>query len=132
MSKKILSVVVTYNRLELLKRCYKALQSQTHKDFDILIVNNGSTDGSKEWIDSLPESVLKIHQENLGGAGGFYAGEKYGYDNGYDWLWLMDDDGVPAADQLEKLLTICTAHNLKFANPLVCNITATPPIKHCA
>lgn len=122
MQNKILAVVVTYNRLELLKRCFNALQQQTFKDFDILIVNNGSTDGTKEWIDSLPDTILKIHQSNLGGAGGFYAGQKYGYDNCYEWVWMMDDDGVPNENQLEILYRVCNDNNIKLANPLVVDI----------
>ena len=101
--KKTICVIVTYNRLGCLKDCLSALKNQTAQDFDILVVNNGSTDGTKEYIDEL-EDVLKIHQENLGGAGGFYAGMKYGFENNYEWVWLMDDDGAPAPNQLEELM----------------------------
>jgi GT2 family glycosyltransferase len=41
--------------------------------------------------------------KNTGGAGGFYEGVKRGYERGYDWLWLMDDDAEPKEDALEKL-----------------------------
>lgn len=118
----VLAVVVTYNRLELLKRCISALLDQTNKNFDILIVNNGSTDGTKEWVDSLPKTIVKLHQENLGGAGGFYAGQKYAMDNGYDWVWMMDDDGVPDKNQLEELINASKEYNLKIAGPIVANI----------
>lgn len=51
---------------------------------------------------------VKIHyvrmHENTGGAGGFYEGVKRGYEEGYDWLWLMDDDVEVKADSLERLL----------------------------
>ena len=94
MMKKVLAIIVTYNRLDCLKECLASLNSQTCQDFDILVINNGSTDGTKEYLDS-KENLLKIHQNNLGGAGGFYAGMKYMYDNGYEWLWMMDDDGLP-------------------------------------
>ena len=45
---------------------------------------------------------IKMH-ENTGGAGGFYEGVKRGYNQGYDWLWLMDDDAEPKENALEKL-----------------------------
>ena len=70
--KKILAVIVTYNRVNDLKNCVNSLRRQTYKYFDILVVNNGSTDGTKEFVDSL-EDIIVIHQDNLGGAGGFYA-----------------------------------------------------------
>jgi len=40
---------------------------------------------------------------NTGGAGGFYEGVKRGYEKGYDWLWLMDDDAEPYIDSLDLL-----------------------------
>lgn len=46
--------------------------------------------------------------QNIGGAGGFYEGIKHAYQEGYEWIWLMDDDTIPAVDALEKLLL---AHN---------------------
>ena len=69
-------VVVTYNRLGCLKQCLNALRNQSCQQFDIIVVNNGSTDGTKEFLDS-QKDIIVIHQQNLGGAGGFYAGMKY-------------------------------------------------------
>lgn len=120
--RKILAVVVTYNRLNYLKRCYQGLIDQTYKDFDILIVNNGSTDGTREWLETLPDSVFKIQQDNLGGAGGFYAGQKYGYDKGYDWVWMMDDDGLPEQHQLEELFKVARKTNESIIAPIVLNV----------
>lgn len=117
MNKKVIALVVTYNRLNDLKNCLSALHQQTYKDFDILVVNNGSTDETKDYLDNLNDGTLIIHQENLGGAGGFYAGMKYMYDNNYDWLWMMDDDGIAEKHQLENLLNY--ADQFKFMNALV-------------
>ena len=71
-----LAVVVTFNRLNDLKVCIDALRNQTYKQLDILVVNNGSTDGTKEWL-AQQNDVNVINQGNLGGAGGFYAGMEY-------------------------------------------------------
>ncbi len=101
--KKVLCIVVTYNRLDCLKECLTALKAQTFKDFDILIINNGSTDGTADYLDN-QKDLFVITQENLGSSGGQYSGMKYGYDHGYEWLWHMDDDGHPAPNQLEELL----------------------------
>lgn len=100
---KILGVVVTYNRLSCLKECLEALKGQTYSNFDILVVDNGCTDGTDTYLDNLND-IEVIHQENVGGAGGFYSGMKYGYDNGYEWVWMMDDDGVADEHQLEELM----------------------------
>lgn len=128
MENKILCIVVTYNRLNCLKDCIEALKNQTYKAFDILVVNNGSTDGTKDFLE-VQKGIIVINQPNVGGAGGFYSGMKYGYDHNYDWLWLMDDDGLPDSQQLKSLLdfkhmswylnalVICKDDHSKFAFP---------------
>ncbi len=116
---KILAIIVTYNRLSDLNKCIVALQMQSYKDFDICIVNNGSTDGTDNWLKSNGEGLIVINQENLGGAGGFYAGQKYAMEHGYDWIWMMDDDGIPHPDQLKNLVEYADRSDKKFINALV-------------
>lgn len=120
--KDVLAVVVTYNRLSDLKDCIQALKSQTKaNEFDIFVVNNGSTDGTAEYLES-ENGIQFINQENLGGAGGFYTGMKYAYENNYTWIWLMDDDGLPEKKQLEELLLFHQNHpRYYFLNALVLN-----------
>jgi rhamnopyranosyl-N-acetylglucosaminyl-diphospho-decaprenol beta-1,3/1,4-galactofuranosyltransferase len=60
--------------------------------------------------------------ENTGGAGGFYTGMKAAYDEGYEWLWMMDDDGFPAKDGLQQIYFYSKKHNLYFSNALVISI----------
>ncbi len=117
--KKVLAVIVTYNRLLELKQCLEHVRQQSSKSFDILVVNNGSTDGTREFL--AKEKDLKvINQDNLGGSGGFYTGEKYALDNGYEWVWLMDDDGIPVPNQLENLFIFQNKHpEAKVLNALV-------------
>lgn len=100
---KIAAVVVTYNRLDMLKETIKALQSQTLIP-QIIVVNNGSTDGTADFLNSLDNQLIVISQENTGGAGGFFTGMKYACENNYDFVWVMDDDVIPAPDALEILL----------------------------
>lgn len=114
----VAAVVVTYNRLSLLKECIEALRNQSRKADAIIVVNNGSTDGTKEYLEEQSD-ISVINQDNLGGAGGFYSGTKFAYDKGYDWVWMMDDDGLPANNQLEELLKAAEKHDKKFLNALV-------------
>ncbi len=100
---KLTAVVVTYNRLSLLKRTVNCLLEQTCPLDQIYIVNNGSTDGTKEWLDS-QEQVTVIHQANVGGSGGFYTGIQQAFQDGADWIWCMDDDVFPRPTCLELLL----------------------------
>ena len=100
---KVIAVIVTYNRQQLLSNCITALKNQTRKLDDILVINNGSTDETAAWLKK-QKTIEHISQENLGSAGGFYTGIKTAFENGYNWIWLMDDDGYPKEDALEKLL----------------------------
>lgn len=99
---KALAIVVTFNRLELLKRCIASLKSQTLPLAGILVVNNGSTDGTAEWL-SKQEGIMVLNQENMGGAGGFHHGMKEGSRLGFDWLWCMDDDCSVEGSAFEAL-----------------------------
>jgi rhamnopyranosyl-N-acetylglucosaminyl-diphospho-decaprenol beta-1,3/1,4-galactofuranosyltransferase len=100
---KVIAVIVTYNRQKLLADCITALKNQTRKVDGILVINNGSTDETTNWLKK-QKTIQHISQENVGSAGGFYTGIKTAFEKGYNWIWLMDDDGYPKEDALEKLL----------------------------
>lgn len=115
MKQNIIAVVVTFNRLELLKRNIDCLRRNKPVS-SIVVVNNGSTDGTHEWLDSQPDLKV-IHQQNVGGSGGFYTGIDYAYRTGADWIWCMDDDVFPRPDCLEELLKEATDKNIGILAP---------------
>ncbi len=100
---KIVTVVVTYNRLEWLKKNINALLSQTRHPDEIIVVDNASTDGTHEFLSNFPHLKSKRLEENLGGAGGFAYGLKCAIEDGADWVWMMDDDALPYKNALEEL-----------------------------
>ena len=100
---KAIAVVVTYNRRALLTECITALRNQTHRPDEILVVNNGSTDDTANWLAEQSDLIF-INQNNQGSSGGFNTGIKWAYENGYSWIWCMDDDGYPKENALENLL----------------------------
>ncbi|MBO4845617.1 MAG: glycosyltransferase family 2 protein [Lachnospiraceae bacterium] len=107
MSNKIAAVVVTYNRKELLLECLEKLFKQTFDAFDILLIDNHSTDGTREAVEKYlvdPRMIYKDTGSNLGGAGGFQFGIKEAADRKYDYIWTMDDDCMPEPDALQKLI----------------------------
>ncbi len=103
MQETVAVVIVTYNRLHLLKETLAAVKSQKRSPNEIIVINNSSTDGTLDWL-NLEQNITVITQENLGGAGGFARGFDYAVKKGYDWVWCMDDDVVPMGDCLEQLL----------------------------
>lgn len=123
---KVCAVIVTYNRLEMLKECIDALLNQTYSLDRILIINNNSTDGTKEYLDGLVKENKKVQalhlNENIGGAGGFHRGVKEAYEQGYDWIWIMDDDAEPDINCLHRLMDfVVSTENVGFVAPVIIN-----------
>jgi rhamnopyranosyl-N-acetylglucosaminyl-diphospho-decaprenol beta-1,3/1,4-galactofuranosyltransferase len=98
---KILAAVVTHNRCELLQRCLEHIDVQNRKPDAVLVVVNASTDGTVRML--LARGATFVTQENLGSAGGWQRCIQHALDEGFDALWLMDDDGFPDAHALAVL-----------------------------
>ena len=98
---KTLAVIVTHNRCALLSRCVDHLLLQTCSPDGILVINNASTDGTVEMLTQ--RRMPFVSQENVGSAGGWHRGIQHALDQGYDAVWLMDDDGFPDAGALAAL-----------------------------
>lgn len=134
------TVVVTYNRKFLLAKCLDALEEQTFRPDEIIIIDNASTDGTKDYLalrKKLRNTILHVYrlEENLGGAGGFAKGLRLATNNGADWVWMMDDDAVPHPTALQELFHISTEpYNIYGSVAFNGSNTAWPvtPAEHCA
>ena len=106
---RIVAVVVTWNRAEMLARILRAIDAQDRRCDEVVVVDNASTDRTPEVLEEVaselttPLRVLRLGR-NTGGAGGFKAGMAAALDSAPDLLWLMDDDGQPQPDCLSLLL----------------------------
>jgi GT2 family glycosyltransferase len=107
----IAAVIVTYNRKDLLQTSIDCLLAQRFDNADanlsILIIDNASTDGTPEALKPrIDAGEVRYFNTgaNLGGAGGFNFGMKRAVLDGYDYLWVMDDDCQPAPDALQAFL----------------------------
>lgn len=125
----IAAVIVTYNRKELLCDNIEMLLNQRHSFDCIYIIDNCSTDGTKEyleekgWLKERNFVYLKTYS-NIGGAGGFYTGVKAAFEAGADWIVLMDDDGKAADKDTFSILFEAANHaynknKMLFLNSLV-------------
>ncbi|MCR1782758.1 glycosyltransferase family 2 protein [Nocardioides carbamazepini] len=103
---RVAVVVVTYNRADLLERMLAGLAALDRAPDAVFVVDNASADHTREVLErSVLAGLVAIHTtENLGGAGGFRLGLQTAYDKGFDVMWLMDDDVIPAPDCLTRLL----------------------------
>lgn len=87
----------------MLQQCIRLLKIQTIS-CDILIINNASSDGTAQWLESQHGFYYQNMDSNLGGAGGFNRGIRWAVESGYKYVWVMDDDTLPYPNALEKLL----------------------------
>lgn len=110
---KIAAVIVTYNRVDELLKNINMLLNQSKAVDAIYVINNNSTDDTIKKVDNLNEDRITLItlNENLGGAGGFSYGLRKCYEDGYDYIVLMDDDGRPYDyDTIKHLYDIANSH----------------------
>lgn len=101
------AVVVTYNRLSLLKECLTALLNQKKNLAGIFVINNASTDGTTDYLEALDNPLVKVTtlSDNIGGAAGFeYGVNKAASEGNGNYVWIMDDDTIPSIGASSALL----------------------------
>jgi len=118
--RRIIAVVVTYNRRDMVTRLVAALDAGSVVPDEVVVVDNASSDGTADALavtgTTTPLTVLRM-TENTGGAGGFHTGLAVAMERAAGLVWLMDDDGTPASDCLQSLLPHLTTHD--FIGPAV-------------
>ena len=102
-------VLVTFNRLNMLKQTLAKFEEQTCKPKYLIVVNNASNDGTKEYLDKWKEldsgfeKIVVNMETNLGGAGGFAEGLSRSLEKPADWIWVSDDDAFPDREALNEV-----------------------------
>jgi rhamnopyranosyl-N-acetylglucosaminyl-diphospho-decaprenol beta-1,3/1,4-galactofuranosyltransferase len=117
----VVAVVVTRHRTGPLHDSLGALAKQTHPISHLVVVDNGPDQPAREVVEAcgLPASWLPSWH-NLGGAGGFALGILHALALGADWVWLADDDGRAAdEDVLATLVELAQRRGLAAVSPTV-------------
>ena len=133
MAMSIVSVIIiNYNGKQFITDCLRALGKQNFKDFEVIIIDNGSSDGSLITIqkfleETLPGYLLKLIR--LGRNLGFAAGNLEGLRNAQgEYIALLNNDTVPDERWLEELVKvmdtdpkvgICASKLLVYANDII-------------
>lgn len=115
-------VIVTFNRLEKLKKAIASYENQTKPFRTMIVVNNHSTDGTYEYLEAWKEhdaffsKYVISTDENIGGSGGYYLGQKKAMELAADWVFLGDDDAYANPDMMERFYDYAeNAHSDKLA-----------------
>lgn len=98
-------IIVTYNRLSLLRECLDCVLHQTLPFDNIIVVDNASTDGTGKYLESLKDKITVVNEEyNGGGAKGFADGLRYVHDNvNNGYVLLIDDDAMLSHDYMKRI-----------------------------
>lgn len=120
-------IVPVYNVQEYLENCVHSIINQTYSDFELLLVDDGSTDGSGELCDkfhAIDNRISVIHKKN----GGLSDARNVGIDNTTSpYITFIDSDDYIAPDFLEELLRLHTDCN---ADVSCVNLTETRVVKN--
>jgi GT2 family glycosyltransferase len=115
----VAAVIPTRNRLDGLQAAVDALRSQTRRPDTILVVDNGSDDGTPAWLAAQDDVVAQPLTGNGGAPGAFQAGIDAALTAGHEWIWLIDDDCIPDRGALEALLAVTHSERVGGAVPTV-------------
>ena len=117
-SARVVAVVVTWNRRQLLEESLSAVLSQTLPPVEVVVVDNASTDGTTQLLDERYGELDVVHlTRNTGGAGGFAAGIERALTHDPDLVWLLDDDTVPTPTAAEELARVWATHRDRDGRP---------------
>lgn len=114
---KIAAVIVTYNRLDKLKKALEAYEAQERPVDDLIIVDNCSTDGTRDFLrdweneDGVSNRHVIYMNENLGGSGGFHDGCEFALTLAPDWILVGDDDAYPDKQIISNFNTYIASHD---------------------
>lgn len=100
----MISVVIPlYNKAECISRTIESVLSQTYEEFEIIVVNDGSTDGSVNIVSQLKDDRIRIVQKPNGGVS---SARNLGVQSAkYDWIVFLDADDVMLPNNLDILYT---------------------------
>lgn len=105
--KSVSVVVLNWNEWEYTANCVRSLQQMDYPSFEILVVDNHSSDDSVERLrQTFPDLTILVTERNLGFAGGCNRGIARAFDNGADFVWLLNNDTVVAPDALSNMVAV--------------------------
>lgn len=98
-------MLLNWNGWEDTLRCLDSLKNINYRNFTVLLVDNGSTDGSVDRIrEAYPELLIIENKKNLGFAAGNNVGIKRFVNSECDYIWLLNTDAVVEENTLSELV----------------------------
>jgi hypothetical protein len=112
-------VTVNWNQPKLTFECIQSLRANNDLPFSLVIVDNGSTDGSVDVLRDIQPDKLIVNQTNLGFASGFNAGIKYALSQGADYVFMVNNDTISEPKMLDTLIGTAMRLDAEIASPAI-------------
>ena len=107
---RVLVIIVTYNGMSWIERCLKSIE-KSDMPLDTYIVDNGSSDGTKEYVKKWGKCIAFVESDvNLGFGKANNLGLKYALDNDYDYAYLLNQDAWLFKSTMKALIGVHNAH----------------------
>ncbi len=104
-------LVLNWNSYSYTLKCVQSLQALSYPNYCIVLIDNGSTDGSEEILKAaFPELTVLQTGENLGYAGGSNVGIEQAIAGGAEYIWLLNNDTEVDVDALSALVQALENH----------------------
>lgn len=118
---RVAIIVLNWNRRADTMACLESLRALIYPDYEIVVVDNASSDGSAAAIrQQFPEVTLLENAANLGYAGGNNVGLRYALEQGADYAFLLNNDTVVDPGCLSALVAVAAADPaVGMAGPLI-------------
>lgn len=110
--KPIAAVICNYNKSHYVTDCIQSVLESAFTDFDVIVVDNASTDDSVKCIKEkyAGKVTLLENTENLGGSGGFNTGIRYALQKEYSYVWCLDNDVLVDENAIGELYAFLESH----------------------
>jgi glycosyltransferase involved in cell wall biosynthesis len=99
-------IIPTYNRRDFLKEAIASIQQQTYRDFELIVVDDGSTDDTADYVRTLGDSIRSLHQPNSGPAAARNLGIRHARNLGIrhargEFISFLDSDDLWYKEKLQ-------------------------------
>jgi GT2 family glycosyltransferase len=102
---KVTIIILVYNNYKDTKECLNSLRKITYSSYEVVVVDNGSTDSSVKMLEEeYPQHTFIFNDENMGFAGGVNTGIRYAIKQNACYILLLGNDVVVDKEFLEPLV----------------------------
>jgi len=124
-------IILNWNSFDDTLQCLKSLDSLTYKNYQVIVVDNGSVNQSSTVLADVKGITFIQNKSNLGFAGGNNVAIHYALAHQADFIWLLNSDAVVAPDCLEKMVAVAAADpSIGLASPVIYHLDRPDELQH--